>query len=348
MKKHLFLLGLAVTAMSSCTNDEVLEKVQSMKKTIGFESFINKTTRATDDINNNTNLLKEFYVFGYYGTGTETEVFTNAAVLKENGEWNVKEDELWTKNKYTFAAYADGVGTGVVETTTDDDKLSNVEFSNGTLTFTNYSLKDKDLIAAHAIQDNSDGANQDDVSLTFSHLLSKVSFKFVYTDKEHEHIKMNISNIRLNVPLTATCSSKTNSTSWNSYSGSKVYTLADQSEVGTTAAPAEPEEFYVIPEATIADATTLTFTVEYYDDSQNDKPEVETRNYTLKLNTGKLKESESSTVDLSAWAANAIYNYTVNLPFDPLYIDFTVAGVSNWQNTYSPTITPNDTPVGGN
>ena len=346
MKKHVFLLGLAVIAMSSCTNDEVLEQAQPVQETIGFESFINKTTRATNDVNMTTNALKEFYVFGYYGTGTE--VFTNAAVLNVNSGWNVQEQELWTKNKYTFAAYADGVGTGAVETPTDADKLSNVEFSNGTLTFTNYSLKDKDLIAAHAIQDNSDGANQDDVSLTFSHLLSKVSFKFVYTDKEHEHIKMNISNIRLNVPLTATCSSKTNSTSWNSYSGSKVYTLADQSEVGTTAAPAEPEEFYVIPEATIADATTLTFTVEYYDDSQNDKPEVETRNYTLKLNTGKLKESESSTVDLSAWAANAIYNYTVNLPFDPLYIDFTVGGVSDWQNTYSPTITPNDTPVGGN
>ena len=159
---------------------------------------------------------------------------------------------------------------------------------------------------------------------------------------------MEIFDIKLNVPLTATCSSATNGTSWKSYSGSKVYTLDDQLAVGTTAVPATPKEFYVIPEAAIADETTLTFKVKYYDDSQNDKPEVETRNYTLKLNTGKIKESESSTVGLSAWAANAIYNYTVNLPFDPLYIDFTVGGVSDWQNTYSPTITPNDTPVGGN
>lgn len=344
MKKHLFLLGLAVTAMTSCTNDEVLEQAKPVQETIGFESFINKTTRVTADIDNQTNTLKEFYVFGYYGNSTE--VFANAAVLKSNsnddGGWNVQEQELWTKNSYTFAAYADGVGTGVVETTTDNDKLSNVSFSDGTLTFTNYSLKDKDLIAAHATQDNSNGQSQNDVALTFSHLLSKVSFKFVYTDTENANIKMDISNIKLNVPLTATCSSTSGATSWSTYSGNKVYTLSNQNAVSTQAQPATPEEFYVIPEAAIAETTTLTFTVKYYDDSQNDKPEVETKNYVLKLNTGNLNQTT-----LNAWTANTIYNYTVNLPFDPLYIDFTVNGVNDWANTYAPTITPNDTPVVG-
>lgn len=341
MKKHVFLLGLAVIAMSSCTNDEVLEQAQPVQETIGFESFINKTTRATDDVNMTTNTLNEFYVFGYYGDGTE--VFTNAAVLKTGEEWNVQEQELWTKNNYTFAAYADGVGTGTVETPTDADCLSGVAFQSGSLVFTNYSLKDKDLIAAHATQDNSEGSFQTDVSLTFNHLLSKVSFKFVYTDTENANIKMNITDIVLNVPLTATCTSTSSGTSWGSHNGSKQYQLSDLTEVSTTPKPTVPAEFYVIPEASIADGTTLSFTVKFYDDSQADKPEVETRNYSLPLNTGNLNSRT-----LSSWNANAVYNYTVNLPFDPLYIDFTVGDVNDWENTYSPTITPNDSPVGGN
>ena len=341
MKKHVFLLGLAVIAMSSCTNDEVLEQAQPVQETIGFESFINKTTRATNDVNMTTNTLNEFYVFGYYGNNTE--VFTNAAVLKTGEEWNVQEQELWTKNNYTFAAYADGVGTGTVEAPTDADYLSNVAFQSGSLVFTDYSLKGKDLIAAHATRDNSAGSSQTDVSLTFNHLLSKVSFKFVYTDTENANIKMDITDIVLNVPLTATCTSTNSGTSWNNHTGTLEYELDDVSEVGSIPQPTLPAEFYVIPVASIADGTTLSFTVKFYDDSQDDNPEVETRNYSLPLNTGNLNSTT-----LSSWNANTVYNYTVNLPFDPLYIDFTVGGVSGWGNTYSPTITPNDSPVGGN
>lgn len=340
MKKTILLLGLAVAAMTSCTSDEVLEQVQPVQKTIGFETFVNKTTRAVNDITKDN--LKEFYVFGYYGT--DTEVFDNAAVLQSSAEnangWNVQEKELWTKSNYTFAAYANGLGTGSVEETTDADKLSNVALADGTLTFTNYSLSDKDLIAAHATQDNTNGNNQNDVPLTFSHLLSKVSFKFVYTDTENANIKMDISDIKLSVPLTATCTSTSSATSWTSYSGTKEYSLDNQNAVGTTAKPETPTEFYVIPEATIAEGTTLSFTVKYYDDSQTDKPEVETKNYTLKLNTGNLNNTT-----LEAWAASNIYAYTVNLPFDPLYIDFTVSSVGEW-TTNNPTISPNDTSVG--
>ena len=46
MKKFLFL-GIAATAMfASCTNDEMVE--MNPQSAIGFETFVDKSTRATD------------------------------------------------------------------------------------------------------------------------------------------------------------------------------------------------------------------------------------------------------------------------------------------------------------
>ena len=77
MKKNLFLLGLAVAALTSCTNDEVVEMQQPTQKAIGFETFVNKGTRAitTTDApaikkdENGTDVisgLQRFNTFGYY------------------------------------------------------------------------------------------------------------------------------------------------------------------------------------------------------------------------------------------------------------------------------------------
>ena len=48
--KKIFLIGLAATAMlASCSNDETVEMAQNTKA-IGFSSFIDKCTRATDSV----------------------------------------------------------------------------------------------------------------------------------------------------------------------------------------------------------------------------------------------------------------------------------------------------------
>ena len=50
MKKMLLMLGVAAAAMTSCTNDEVVE--MNPTATIQFETFVNKGTRATIDVTN--------------------------------------------------------------------------------------------------------------------------------------------------------------------------------------------------------------------------------------------------------------------------------------------------------
>ena len=351
MKKSIFLLGVAVAAMTSCSNDELLEQIQPVQKAIGFESWVNKPTKAVNDVTAET--LNEFYVFGYFTKDYATEeVFDNVAVLKtdedEHNGWDVQAKELWTNNAYSFAAYANGVGTGAMEQATPEtDILNNVKFEKGTLTIEDYSLDDKDILAAfnevEAI-DNTEVENRQDVSMTFGHLLSKVSFKFTYAEAK-ENIKVQVTDISLNVPLTATCTATKSATTWADHTGNKEYSFTDEDESKFEAITyansgniALSEEFYVLPNE--IEGAVLTFTATYMDTTQGDAV-VREKTYSLPLSNGKVNDDEYD------WIANNVYQYNVSLPFSPLYIDFTVGGITDWNTPANIVdITPNDAPIG--
>jgi hypothetical protein len=76
MKKSLLLLGVAVAAITSCTNDEVLDINKNTN--ITFDGFINKGTRTVTSTT--TGDLQKFYVFGNHGTTVD---FNNVAVTKD-------------------------------------------------------------------------------------------------------------------------------------------------------------------------------------------------------------------------------------------------------------------------
>ena len=72
MKKTLWMLGVAVAALTSCTQSEVLDVPES--KMIGFEPFVGKSTRAAQMIQqaqrsgeNAPDNLYQFWVFGIEG-----------------------------------------------------------------------------------------------------------------------------------------------------------------------------------------------------------------------------------------------------------------------------------------
>ena len=75
--KKIFLIGLAATAMlASCSNDETVEMAQNTKA-IGFSSFIDKSTRATDtDLTN----LATIEVYGWRG---DAQIFDKQEVTVE-------------------------------------------------------------------------------------------------------------------------------------------------------------------------------------------------------------------------------------------------------------------------
>ena len=144
MKKSFFVLGVAVAALASCSNEEVVDMPQS--RAIQFETFVNHSTRSSVTETTEENLNK-FFVFGNYGEGTWTPVYTNVEVTGGNvgdqSGWNPVQTAYWQSGeKYRFGAYSDG-----------NSKIENenVDFIEGEqkLTFTDYTANNaKDLIVA--------------------------------------------------------------------------------------------------------------------------------------------------------------------------------------------------------
>lgn len=301
MKKSLLLLGVAVAAITSCTNDEVLE--MNPQTTISFDGHVNKGTRAVEQTT--TGKLETFYVFGGYGATYSNNVFNNEKVYL-NGSWVYDGDpRIWTKNVYTFAAYANG---NTAPTALGADEVS---FDGTTLKFTNYVANDaNDLVAALASQDGSTNTNQ--VNFTFNHLLSKIKFTFANNDAKY---KMVVSDVTVTgVKNKATCSFTTSGASWS--------TPADNATLSFAGATVEvsdahdTEDHMVIPGQTTTSDIKASFTVTFLDAS-NAPVDVKTwENVSLS--------------SVTAWVPGYSYNYTASLSAKTNEIKFGVTEVKEW------------------
>ena len=81
MKKSFFVLGVAVAALASCTNEEVVDMPQS--RAIQFGTFVNHSTRGGVTETTDKNLTK-FFVFGSYDDSW-TPVYSNVLVEGADG-----------------------------------------------------------------------------------------------------------------------------------------------------------------------------------------------------------------------------------------------------------------------
>lgn len=223
MKKTLWMLGAAVAALTSCTESEVLDVPES--KMIGFESFVDKPTRATNDVKNST--INSFYVYGTHGkkNGTFTredgngEFYLNGLKVYNGANGWTYAHKPWLANKtFRFAAYTDGVGAADPNSATAQN--SNVSFiPNTTYDDTQASLEDTDIndffsdteyldklnLWGLKFEDYEVGNNTKDlvvavpfeqtiqelttapglVNLTFKHMLAKVQFEFIHGDEDN-------------------------------------------------------------------------------------------------------------------------------------------------------------------
>lgn len=185
MKKSIFLLGVAVAAMTSCSNDKLLDQAEPIQRAIGFDSFVNKGTKTVTETTDAD--LSKFYVFGYNPTET---VFDNVLVTKSGtgsasgSTWSYAENftKYWTKQNYSFAAYADGNSGGAIATSGD---AATVSFAANELTIANYVVDDnKDLVADIETVDNS-GLDNETVNFDFKHLLSMIQFQIYNTSADY-------------------------------------------------------------------------------------------------------------------------------------------------------------------
>lgn len=172
MKKSLLTLAVAALGFAACTNTEDIESgVLQTAKQIGFESHVNKNSRAL--VNENFN---KFSVFGSYVTATNTtpvQIFNNIAVSKNGTDWKYTDAaRYWIKDaNYTFYAYSKENGT-----------TGTSRFTGAELTLEDYTVDDteanqKDLVFAAATATGKENGNEK-VAFDFKHILSKLHFTF--------------------------------------------------------------------------------------------------------------------------------------------------------------------------
>ena len=332
MKNSLFLLGAAaVVALSSCSQSEVMEVAEN--RAIGFNAFVDNNTRAAIDLTKAN--LEKFYVFGDYDLGASI-AFSNTEVKGTNGgAYTPVNPAYWMTGKtYTFGAYANGkyVAAGPEgEPAEISAKLSNVEFSNGTLTITKYEASDDhDLIATVVTNVAAPDAGADkSVPLTFKHLLSKIKFTFS-TTASPEAFRMEVSNLKFNgIKTGAKCvmnGSELTNVTWSEGSA-KDYTIATLGDYAVTSGSASTEEILVIPQAN--SAIEASFTVTIYDEQTYDEDGVNTP-----IATNDFTANLATATDAN-WKPGNVYNYTATI--NPEKVDgklkpitFTVEEVTDW------------------
>lgn len=309
MKRNLLFCGVAALAFASCTQNEVLDVNEN--RAIGFDAFVGNNTRAVTDLTKDD--LKKFYVFGDYDAGASI-AFSNTEVNgNTGGDYTPVNPAYWITGKtYKFGAYSDG-NSGL-----DKGKVS---FNNGTLTISGYEVNDaNDLIAATAEVSNATG--NDNVQLSFKHLLSKIKFTFS-TTAVPEAYKLEVTSITFEGFKTgAGCTFANNAitTEWSGANGT--YTVPKLDDYAIEGGKASTDEILVIPQAN--NSITATITVKMIDEKSGTVL-VESKEFTASLATA------SETV----WKSGYVYNYTAVINPDKVNdqmkeILFTVTSVEGW------------------
>lgn len=300
MKKHFLFFAMAVAAMTSCMKDEVVASYEPAPQAIGFESFVNKTTKAVTATDSD---IQKFYAYAYYST---TPVFNGVTVTKEDDAWDHDgETKYWTANTYYFGAYANG---------NDANPIANVSFADGKLTIPSYTVTDaNDLVADVRTVDNTTLSNLP-VGFTFDHLLTKI--KFTVRNTSEYTMKISTALTINGAKKTGTCTVAINGATWASQAGDITYTpIAASPDEIVAGANVPSEEMLVLPQS-LANIT-YSITAEFYDDN----------------GAMVIQKSLTETIDptsIENWAPGTSYNYIIGMPYAATEITFAQPTVPDW------------------
>lgn len=314
MKKGLFVLGVAVAALASCTQNEVVDIPQN--RAIGFNAFVNNQTKAVAEVETAT-IGTDYYVFGNYGTsGSWSGQSFNNEISTAEYYWQAGQT-------YRFGAYKDGAA-----------KNTSVQFdaANKKLTFPNYTPVDtKDLIAAVTGDFAADTyiANSNPVGLNFKHLLSQVKLTFK-TDAAAVY-NMTITNVQINGALSQSTATYTDGVvAWDPSVASTGTTTNDGysytalSNGGKISAEVTSEQSKLVIPQSGTDALTVTFTATISGEATG------TANFTADLS------HSIASLDANTWTHGYRYNYIANVELDKV-IDNTGGGTLV-KITFTPTV----------
>lgn len=173
MKRSLFMLGVAVAALSSCSNNEVLDIAES--NAIKFSNtFVGKPTRSVTAPELTTDNLKEMYVFASNEDGNVFDVNPKLVYrIGETNEWGYDNLVAWKDGKnYNFVAYAGKNLEGNVEANMGNKSLKFSDIVVDGSEDNQFDLLYSDTKSIHTTAEN----GKPMIDFTFEHLLSMVQF----------------------------------------------------------------------------------------------------------------------------------------------------------------------------
>lgn len=325
MKRGLFMLGVAVAALSGCSQSEILEVAEG--RAIGFSSFVNNNTRAVNEVTKDN--LSQYYVFGNYGSdGT-----SDWSGLAFNNEINTTLYYWQPGTTYRFGAYADGDG-GKIESS-GEGAIVSFDAANSKLTFTNYTPDDtKDLVAAVTVNETADtyiASPETKVPLNFKHLLSQV--KLTFTSTAAATYKLTISDVRIEGAV-STCTGEytTSGVTWNTnvspVKDGYVYDFFGTEGKEISSGVSQYQSKLVIPQS-----GTEQLYVYFTATIKGEEPSGSTNL------TKKFKAALGHAVaDANTWKPSYCYNYIANVEIEDIVnnsdelvkIQFEVNGVEEW------------------
>lgn len=182
----------AVAALAACTSEQTI--VAPQNEAIGFDTFVDNSTRAEDITTNN---IADFGVYGTVTKGNNSAlIFNNTEVTgtKESG-YTYSPKQYWiAAAQYDFLAFAPFANAKW--TYTPDGQ----EAQNGTFSFDNYAAEaDQDVVYAYQTKTTEAAltAKPEAVKFTFKHILSKVAFSFTNTF-EDGNTSLSVYNVKIN------------------------------------------------------------------------------------------------------------------------------------------------------
>ena len=183
----------AVAALAACTSEQTI--VAPQNEAIGFDTFVDNSTRATDITTAN------IANFGVYGTvtkgGNSALIFNNTEVTKSGDDFVYSPAQYWIADAdYYFLAFAPFTNAKWTYTPTNAQVAK-----TGTFSFNNETAAaDQDVVYAYQTKTTADKLNAENtqaVSFTFKHILSKVAFSFTNTFTD-DNTSLNVYNVKIN------------------------------------------------------------------------------------------------------------------------------------------------------
>lgn len=305
MKKNLFIAALGLVVLAGCSSeDEVSTLIANSDNAINFTTYVGKQTKAAVEGTSLPNDSK-FGVFAYNTkaalwndskTTAKPDFMYNQEVAFDGTNYTYSPIKYWPNDeKISFIAY-------YPFPTASNGVSVNSEYKNTTsglpkIDFTIPTGEVTDLLVSAVVNDKS----KENVSFTFQHALSKV----IFTAKAvGDGTTVTINSITL--------TGIKNGGTYDCSDGSWTASLDDLSTSLNAG-----DSYFMVPQNISNAKVSIAYTVTTKDGNLE-------KDVTF---NGTASDISLATLDITEWAKNTIYNYTLSVSLDKVELS---AKVGDW------------------